>query len=250
MPFSRCESNPSQKPATNSALASPANAPEGKLPRGARDRSSSRPAGRAPTGRHRKFSNTIELECAADVLAALIHAGHVGLVPNRMMSINLEAAGIDDPVATIGRLMKLIRDAVKRTGGFAYIWVRERGPVVGDHAHILFHLPAMPQYWFARRKPSWFKRCNIQQGRGISHTARIHGAPTHMDVQVTCPELYSINLRNVTHYLLKHCSADVQLDLGIVSKGPCSVVGKRVSISENLHRGARSRCAECVRTVE
>lgn len=213
----------------------------------ARDKSSSRPKGRAPKRTtHRKAGSTIELTCATEVRAALLHSAHVGLVPNRFMTINLEAAGIAKPVAAIGRLMKLMRDAARSRGHtLSYIWVREVGEIVGEHVHILVHVPPELKVWFARRKPGWLKRIGAGRGRGISKTRVIHGATASAGVTVSSPELFHVNLQNVTAYALKHCSTDVQRHLGIISNGPCLLTGKRISISENLHRAARSRCSCC-----
>lgn len=235
--------------------------------RPAREKSSSRPNGRAPIpprrtrrteksrvdvapvqnkcGR-RKTTDAIGLDIAADVLAALRHTGHVGLTPNRHLTINLEAAGITDPVKAVGKLMKLMRDGARRHHqSLSYIWVRERGDKVGEHVHILVHVPPALSGWWQRRKAGWLKRIGAHRGRGISKTTIIRGAQIKASAAVTCPELFEANLRNVTAYVLKHCSAEVQRLLGIVSEGPCALIGKRVSISENLHRAARSRCERC-----
>lgn len=241
---------PLKKLATESSPSASVSAHENNpahVTQAARDKSSSRPKRRAPTTSvHRSASRVIGLSSATEVLAALLHAAHVGLVPNRHLTINLEAAGITDPVPAIGRLMKLMRDGARRHGhSLSYIWVREVGTTVGEHVHILVHVPPELKSWFARRKPGWLKRLGAGRGRGISDTRIIRGAQTSVGVTVTSPELFNVNLQNVTAYVLKHCSTDVQRHLGIISNGPCQLVGKRVSISENLHRAARSRCPRC-----
>lgn len=251
---------PLKKLATAFEIVGSDNAREELTPRSARrahTKSSSNPEGPAqallrPERRtanspiHRKASRVIELDCASDVLAALCHAKHAGLVPNRHLTINLGAAGIADPVAAIGRLMKLVRDGCRRhRHSISYIWVREVGSVVGEHVHILIHIPPSLSTWFARRKPGWLKKIGAQRKRGISKTRVIRGAQIAAGTTLASPELLDANLRNVTGYVLKHCSSDVQRHLGIISDGPETIVGKRVSISENLHRTARSRCSMC-----
>lgn len=234
-----------EKLATNSPTDPTTNARDNKLLHGARKGSSSRSSGRACSAPRRKASEVIEVQTARDVFAALVHAEHVGLLPNRMTTIDLELGGVDDPVATIGQLMKLVGDAVRRNGDLSYVWVRETGTVVGDHVHILFHLPSMSQGWLGRRMPSWLKRCSIARVKGVTRTRTIRGAASGTDTEMMCSELYTANLHTVRNYVLKHCSADVQRDLGIKGHGSCVVVGKRVSISENLHRKARSHCSAC-----
>lgn len=249
-----------KKLATRSAPALTHSAREDHPARNARrahDKSSSRPNGRAPTEPRlprrpekipprRKSRTAIDLATASDVLAALRHAEHVGLLPNRHLTINLEAAGIGDPIVGIGKLMKLMRDGCRRHGhAFSYIWVREVGPIVGEHVHILLHVPRSLSTWFARRKPGWLKRIGARRGRGISHTRVIRGAQIAPGISLGSPDLLKKNLQNITGYVLKHCSADVQRQLGILSAGPLDVVGKRVSISENLHRRARKGCSLC-----
>lgn len=239
------------KPATKSIAKRAADVRENnpaRYARGGRDKSSSTSSSKSSS--RVKVSEAIPLKQAADVLAALIHSDHLDLVPNRMMTINLQAAGVTDSVATIGRLMKLMRDAMRKHGGdLAYIWVRESGHVVGDHVHILFHLPPGSGNWLAKRKPGWLKRCGIGRGKRVSRTSVIRGSHVRQDVGVACPDLYSINVQRVVEYVLKHCSPDVQCTLGITRRGPCLIVGKRVSISQNLHRSARSKCAQCTATA-
>ena len=235
------------KTATSTTTKTRGNNPTHDVP-AARDKSSSRPSRRAPNSSvNRKARTVIELKCATDVLAALRHAVHIDRAPNRHMVINLEAVGIEAPVKAVGRLMKLMRDRLRRRGvELCYIWVREVGEIVGEHVHILFHLPHEQSDWFARRKSGWLKLCGAKPKRGASITRIIRGAGTVNGSQVTSRELFEVNLRNVTAYVLKHCSTDVQRHLGIISEGPCPVVGKRVSISENLHRVARTQCPHCI----
>lgn len=198
---------------------------------------------RAP---RRKRSEHIGARCARDVFAALAHAAHIDCMPTRFLSVNWEAAGVTDPIRATGQLMKLMRDSARRYGlCLTYIWVREWGPTVGEHVHILFHLPARLASWFKKNKAGWLKRCGAERGKGISKTAIIRGSGSSTHPHLGSLELYEVNLRRVTDYVLKHCSADVQEALGIKTKGPCPLDGKRVSISQNLHRSARQSCVAC-----
>jgi len=193
----------------------------------------------------RKTTAHVELRSATDVRAALNHAIHIGLPPNRHLTIDIEAAGAADPIASIGKFLKLLRDAARRhEAQVSYVWVRETGPIVGDHVHILLHVPAIPE-WFARRKPRWLKLSGLSPVRGGSRTRIIRGCAQSDAGDLTSPALFRANLKTLEKYLLKHCSKEVQTALGVHSRGPCLVVGKRVSISQNLHRAARSRCVLC-----
>jgi hypothetical protein len=178
--------------------------------RTALETSSSRPTGRALRPAHRKASQVIELQTAADVLAAMIHADHLDRAPNRHLTFNLQAAGIADPIVAIGKLMKLMGDGYRSHGqALSYVWVREVGPIVGEHVHILFYLPSELSEWFGRRKPGWLKRCGASRGKGHSLTRKIRGTVTVTGNTVSSPELFTVNLQNVTAYVIKHCSQDV-----------------------------------------
>lgn len=61
----------------------------------------------------------------------------------------------------------------------------------------------------------------------------------------TVSELYARNLRQLEDYILKHCSLETSKMLRINEKGPCVVIGKRVSISQDLNRKARGACELC-----
>lgn len=201
------------------------------------------PPSRTP---RRKRSEHIGARCARDVFAALAHAAHINCTPARFLSINWEAAGVTDPIWATGQLMKLMRDSARRHGlCLTYIWVREWGPTIGERVHIMFHLPAKLAKWFKKNKPGWLKRCGANRGKGISNTAISRGSSSSAYPHLGSRELYDVNLRRVTDYVLKHCSAEVQDALGIRTKGPCPLDGKRVSISQNLHRLARQSCVAC-----
>jgi len=195
----------------------------------------------------RKQSAHVELATARDVRAALCHAIHMGIPPNRHLTIDLEAAGAADPISAIGKFLKLLSDAARRRGEkVSYVWVRETGDTVGDHVHILLHVPAIPN-WFARRKARWLRLSGLTPIRGGSRTRVIKGCAQDELGNFKSPELYAANLNTLESYLMKHCSIEVEQGFGISSRGPSLVVGKRVSISQNLHRSARARCSSCAR---
>ena len=65
-----------------------------------------------------------------------------GIPPNRFITINWEQAGVADPVGATGQFLKFLQDALRKTGHkTAHVWVQEPGAKVGQHAHILVHIP-------------------------------------------------------------------------------------------------------------
>lgn len=235
----------SRKLATNQAGLEHPNTRENPTPR-VRESPSTPPQERVCIGSpKRRTSAHIEVATAQDVRAALCHAIHIGLPPNRHLTINLEAAGVADPIAATGRFLKLLRDAARRhRKEISYIWVRETGPKIGDHVHVLLHVPGIPK-WFVRRKPGWLRKSGLLPVRGGSRTRTIKGCAQDVLGDLKSPALYAANLKNLERYLMKHCSTEVQRVFGIGSRGPCLVIGKRVSISQNLHRAAQARCTIC-----
>jgi hypothetical protein len=111
--------------------------------------------------------------------------------------------------------------------------------------HILLHIPPGSGRWFARNKAGWLRRCGAKRGPGFSKTRSIRGAAVDYTEGSHASELFDRNLAAVTAYLLKHCSPEVQRLFGIERRGPCELVGKRVSISQSLNRAARIGCAMC-----
>lgn len=194
----------------------------------------------------RRKSEQIEVGTARDVRSALEHAIHAGRSMNRHLTICWEYTGVLDAIIATGQLMKLMCDGARRRGHrISYVWVRENGAVVGDHVHILFHLPAALARWYTRRKPGWLKRCGTTKRAGTSVTKRIPGAHPVPNGVRTGSDLYARNLQQLECYLLKHCSRETSKLLGINAKGSCEVVGRRVSISQDLHRKARQDCIHC-----
>lgn len=195
---------------------------------------------------HRRKTDQIEITTARDVRLALAHACHLGRRMNRHLTVCWEFVGVADGVAATGRLMKLICDGARRRGQrVSYVWVRENGVIVGDHVHVLFHLPEGLSRWYATRKPGWLKRCGATRRAGTSKTTSIWGADTTGTGVSTGSGLYLANLKQLERYVLKHCSPEVSKLLGIKKKGSSGIVGKRVSISQDLHRKARRVCEHC-----
>lgn len=199
--------------------------------------------------RPRKPSLVIEAPVVRRVLMALTHAHHIGLLPTRMITLALDRGGSVDHVDTIGRFLKLYKDAARRRGWpTAHIWTREHGSRTGQHVHILLHVPASSGDWLKRRMPSWLKKAGLTRRKGVSHVSPIAGRPTGQSGSSTVPGLYQANLETVVRYVLKHCTSEAAKTFGIKSRGPIEVRGKRVGVSANLNALAQSRCEQCVST--
>ena len=196
--------------------------------------------------RKKKSSATIEVSTVRGVLEALRHAGHIGLLPTRMITLALDRGGSTNPVDTIGRFLKLYKDAARSRGwSTAHIWVREYGTRTGEHVHILLHVPGCSGDWLKRRMPRWLRRSGLTRRKGVSKVAPIAGRPTGSAIWSSTPELYQTNLRQVARYILKHCSSKAAEVFGIARRGPVEIKGKRVGVSMNLSEAARSRCQDC-----
>jgi hypothetical protein len=194
----------------------------------------------------RVYSDAITTAAVMAVFAALQHARHLGLSPTYLITIDWQRAGTTDTIEATGRFLKLLKDAARARGWrTSHIWVREIGAVMGDHVHILVHLPPEAKGWLAKNKAAWLKQCGAKRGKGISKTRQIVGRPLSIEVEYPTAELYAANIAAVARYVLKHCDPVVAGALGIRARGPCTLLGKRVSISQNLHHRARGQCAKC-----
>jgi hypothetical protein len=91
-------------------------------------------------------SDSISLVKAVEVVEAAQRAIAIGRPFNRHLTVHWEKAGLTDAEAAgaTGRLLKLIKDWLRRHGGTAYTWVRENGDGKGSHTHILLHVPSWP----------------------------------------------------------------------------------------------------------
>lgn len=89
-------------------------------------------------------SEGIKAVKAVELVEAAQRAMAVGLPFNRHLTVHWAKAGLTDrqAAAATGRLVKLIRDWVRKKGGqIAHAWVRENGCGKGSHSHLLLHIP-------------------------------------------------------------------------------------------------------------
>lgn len=188
----------------------------------------------------------IPVATVKEVYAAIEHSAHIDLLPTHHITINWELGGVTSGAHATARFLKLLKDAARSRGWqTSHIWVQESGRRIGAHAHILVHLPPGIGNWLGRLKPSWLKACGAHKAKGLSKTTRITGRPLTATPFEPHSSYYLLNVQNVVQYTLKHCVPEAAALIGRRAGLPTRVTGKHVSISQNLHRKARSRCQQC-----
>jgi hypothetical protein len=191
-----------------------------------------------------RTSNYIKLEAALELVEAAQWAIAAGVPFNRHLTIHWAKCGIPDGMAAAasGRLVKLIGDWVKKgRGRFAYAWVREIGPWKGSHVHILLHLPRHLKLGHMTRK--WVRSIASKPPKRGILTKAIGGTTTSA---FSGSDWYEANLAAVVSYLLKgvdHVSGEA-LGLDEYALGG-RIIGKRVSVSQNIGRARRGRANPC-----
>lgn len=181
-------------------------------------------------------SDYLTLQQAQDLIAAAQRALDIGKPLTRHLTVRLERQGVSDAdaVKTIGRLLTLLRDHVRKTGRgeIAYIWSREHGAIIGGHVHILLHLPA-GYIWQGQRVQRWIERLSGgPYKKGAIKTTRIgRTAKAHEQN----PGLYLANLATVVGYVVKGTcpKAGAALELERI-KAQGRVMGKRCGRSQNI----------------
>jgi hypothetical protein len=185
-----------------------------------------------------RISEHIKLETALELVDAARWAMTAGVPFNRHMTIHWAMSGIPDShaAAATGRLVKLIRDWVKKRGGnFAHGWVREMGQHKGSHAHILLHLPKDLRLGHMTRR--WVRSIAGVAPRRAIKTKAIGGTAS---AAFSGSDWYECNLAAVIAYVLKGVSPETGATLGLnefAKGGP--IIGKRLSISQNLRPAGR-----------
>lgn len=188
----------------------------------------------------------IPVATVKEVYAAIEHSAHIDLLPTHHITVNWELGGVTRGANATGHFLKLLKDAARSRGWkTSHIWVQESGLRIGAHAHILVHLPPGIGNWLGRLKPSWLKACGAHKAKGLTKTTRIAGRPLSLSPFSQKSSLYLLNVQNVVQYTLKHCVPEAAALVGRRTGGATRVTGKHVSISQNLHRKARSKCPYC-----
>lgn len=181
-----------------------------------------------------------------NIFDSLNHAAHIGLLPTHHITLDWEVAGVADPGAATGQLLKYMKDSARRYGvQLAHIWVQEQGRVLGRHVHLLIHVPLKLKNWLQRNLSVWLKRCGAKRKKGVRRTNKIQGSNSIFSSFEPRSDWYKSNLERVVQYVLKHCDPSAADTLGRRSEGPTDVIGKHVSVSQNIGPTARKRCQIC-----
>lgn len=191
-----------------------------------------------------RTSDCIKLEAALELVEAARWAMTAGVPFNRHLTVHWAMGGIPDcqAAAATGRLIKLVRDWVKKRGGdFAHGWVREMGNHKGSHAHVLLHIPKdlklghMTRRWVRSIAGAAPRRAIMTRAIGGTRKAAFSGS-----------DWYECNLAAVVAYVLKGVDAEAGEALGLdeFARGG-RIIGKRVSISQNLRPAGRGWANPC-----
>lgn len=176
---------------------------------------------------------------------AAFHAMTVGLPLNRFVTIHWERGGLTDRFhRATGRFLKLAQDWLRVRGHqTAFVWVRENGDRVGEHVHILLHVPPPLARDFSHRQRGWLKACGVERYRkGVIRSKSVGRNYRHALVGVQAGECYAGQLARVLGYILKTTDPETRRRLGIKYGARASrMEDKRAGTSQNLGRAARER---------
>jgi len=182
---------------------------------------------------------------AVGVLAAVEHAGRIGLPLNRMITVHWGRLGLADTEAgpATSRLLNLMRRHAARGGWkFACVWVRECNPAAGkgSHVHILAHVPAEASAAFTRSHARWLLGATGRRYIARAWDSRRVGG--RLRSYIDQPDWFLANVAVATAYLVKGALPDVADALALSRRdGGGPVIGKRAGWSECLGANARKQ---------
>lgn len=178
----------------------------------------------------------------SNLITASRHAATIGLPLNRFVTINWEAAGVGDAVRATGRFLKQAQDWLRsHEQRLAYVWVQERGRRVGQHVHILLHVPPACARRFGQLQRRWLRTCGATFGKGVVKTRPVgRGYAAALSKGESG---YLRDLDRVLRYVLKQSTVRAGSGTHPWSTSGSLVIGKRCSTSENIGTAARARFA-------
>lgn len=153
---------------------------------------------------------------------------------NRFITASWGIGGIpaDQAVGATSRFIGLARNWLRARGHLlAWVSVQERGKRVGQHAHILLHVPsdlaplfrAMPRRWASTILPEGYRS-------GVINTKRLKSAGAINSLA------YEAELLGNIHYMLKCAPIELEKSLDMAGRGherwgqSCLVIGKRAGV--------------------
>lgn len=194
-------------------------------------------------GRRSSGLTLLEIE---NLKAAAEFAARRGLSLNRHTTIHFEAAGLSDPLAALGAMMKLAGDWLRTKGArLAYVWVREAGESKGEHVHIIWHVPPKLIREFAMRERAWRKQIGARRARGAFHSTPVGRSYLHADLGFQYGQPYSAFLAGMLEYLVKGANSSAAEALKLKRREPGGALrGKRCGTSQNIGRKARAQATD------
>lgn len=171
-------------------------------------RSANQSRGGARLSANRQSKN-LRLDAAVKFLQAADFSQRLEMPFTRFVTIHWERAGLEDAqvACAMGKLTKLMSDwCCQRSAAVLWAWVRENGPGVGTHAHMLVacspDLP-VPRMW--RR---WIRRITGKTYRnGVVRTITIGG---RLSAPTDNPVLFRQNLIKTSAYCCKGIRSEHQ----------------------------------------
>lgn len=191
--------------------------------------------------RHRKVSYSLTAAQVLLIKNAARHAIHLGLPFNRAITIDWELGGINDAQKAQTSFFKLLRDWLTRWGqATAYVWVLERGEVMGIHSHVLIYVPPQHIPRLSRLQRGWLKRVGVVTKKGVIHSSPIgHTSHAAMSSDSGTDASYRQNLDTVIAYILKAADSKARCHHRLPKTPKYSLVtGKRVGTSRNVGAAA------------
>lgn len=202
-----------------------------------------------------RYSDRISERQAINVLEAASFAAQIGKPLNKYITLNFAKLKIEDHEVTpiLGRYIKYIQQwSKRRCSGHSqsYIYIRETNQGGNSHVHIMLSVPNALNREFRINNLKWIKLAiqrKFTRDKGFLETRSI--GPSYLTCE-TNPLLYGQNLEELVRYLLKETTEDTREKLMMEeTKGKSNyldkeskniVIGRRVGVSENIGRKARS----------
>lgn len=168
--------------------------------------------------------------------AAAARSVTLDLIPNRMITIHWERAGVplDGMAEATGRFLDSLSRAIRRRGfSVAYIWVHENGPAKGAHCHILTRVDPSLVPVLTRLQRGWIERISGAKYRKATILSRPVGGL--LGLETSNPALLAVNAEAALRYILKGTTPEIAQAFGLDrSERGGRILGKRCGISQTL----------------
>lgn len=197
--------------------------------------------------RNRADRESISLSATqiANLREAVVMSQVIGLPLNRFITVHWQAGGLrleDMAKATTRFIDHLTKWLTRREHRTAWIWVHENGSDVGGHCHLLAYVPPSCVGDLTARQKRWLQSITGKPYRRKMLRSKPVGP--RLGVEVSNPDLYSVNLERVVAYVTK---AGAIQDPSLQKAARGRIVGKRCGNSQNIGVKARSLTCQNIR---